>query len=75
MTNQNPIYGIFNQSYIESQYRKQHDIEQVQRTMDCANKLKDFLESIDQVEPAFQNMASEQCLAILIKYIKKHGMS
>ena len=70
----NPVYGIFNQPFIETQLRQQHHNDQVMKSRECANKLKDFLESIDKVEPAYQNIALEQCCIVFGNYMKMHGM-
>ncbi len=74
MVYQNPVYGIFNQPFIEFQLRQQHHNAQVIKSIDCANKLKDFLESIDEVESTYQNIAMEQCCIVVGNYMKKHRM-
>lgn len=71
MVYQNPIYGIFDQSYIEAQLRKHH-MDQVQKSYDCAGKLRDFLESTDKVEPEYQNMALMQCINVIVNHMKTH---
>lgn len=71
MVYQNPIYGIFNQPYIEEQMRQQHHNDQVMKSMECANKLREFLESADKVEPAYQAMASDACCGVVIEYMNK----
>lgn len=74
MVYQNPVYGIFNQPFIEFQLNRQHHNTQVIKSIDCADKLKDFLESIDEVESAYQNFAMEQCCIVVGNYMKKHRM-
>lgn len=74
MVYQNSVYGIFNQSFIETQLRQQHHNDQVMKSIDCANKLRDFLDSTDKVEPAYQNIALRQYCVIIGNYMKMHGM-
>lgn len=54
---QNSIYRMFDQNciqeqYIQQQIQKQHN-EQMWKTMECANKLDDFLKSIDELLPEY----------------------
>jgi hypothetical protein len=72
MVYQNPIYGIFNQSYIEAQMRQRHHNDQVMKSIECANKLREFLESADEVEEDYQPMALDACCGVLAEYINKH---
>lgn len=74
MVYSNPVCSIFNQPFIEAQLRQQHHEDQVVKSIDCAKKLKDFLESTDKVEPAYQNIALEQCCIVIGNYMKMHGM-
>ena len=74
MIYQNPVYGIFNQSFIEAQLRQHHHKDQIMKSVDCANKLKDFLDSTDKIDPAYQNMALDQCCLVIGNYMKRHGM-
>lgn len=73
MLYQNPVYGIFNQSYIQEQLRVQHHNDQVMKSIDCAKKLDDFMESMEKVEPEYQQLALSQCCLVLEKYMKRHG--
>lgn len=72
MVYHNPIYGIFNQPYIEEQMRQQHHNDQVMKSMECADKLRDFLKSVDEVEKDYQPMALNTCCGILAEYMNKH---
>lgn len=74
MIYQNSVYNIFNQSFVEDQLRQQHHNDQVMKSIECANKLREFLESTDKVDPNYQNIALEQCCIVLGDYMKKHGM-
>lgn len=70
----NPVYGIFNQPFIEAQLRQQHRNDQILKSIDCANKLKELLDSIDKVEPAYQYIVLDQCCIVIGNYMKKHGV-
>lgn len=74
MEYQYPLYNIFNQTVIETQLRQRHHNEQIIKSMDCVNKLKEFLESIDKVESDYQNIALEQCCILIVNYMKIHGI-
>lgn len=75
---QNSIYRMFDQNYIQEQYmqqqlQKQHN-EQMWKTIECANKLDDFLKSIDELLPEYQKIAFEQCCMIVGNHMMKKGM-
>ncbi len=72
--NYNPIYGIFNQVYAEKQMREQQHYDQVMKSAECVNKFRDFLESIDKVEPENQEMTAKACCCAFWDYMKRHGM-
>ena len=75
MFHQNPIYGIIDQNYVQEQMRLQqqnYHNDQVWKTVDCAKKLKEFLESMDKVEPAYREMALIQCCAVYTEHVNKH---
>lgn len=69
MLYQNPVYNIFNQSYIEEQLRMQHHNDQVIKSLDCAKKLEEFIESMNELEPEYQQLALSQCCLVIEKYI------
>ena len=54
----NYIYGIFNKNSIQEQLRQQqlqqYHNDQVWQSIKCANKLDEFLRSIDEAEPEYQ---------------------
>lgn len=52
----------------------QHHNDQVMNFIDCAKKLDDFMESMEQVEPEYQQLALSQCCAVLEKHMKKQGI-
>ena len=64
---------IFDHSYISQQAQQEHHKEQVKQVLDSVQKLKDFLDSTDSIEPQYQKMASNEFCAILFDYLKKHG--
>ena len=68
----NFIYGIFNQNSIKEQLRQQHHNDQVCKSITCANKLDEFLKSIDEVEPEYQQLAFEQCCLVIGKHMRQH---
>ena len=73
----NRIYGIFNQNSIQEQLRQhlllQHHKEQMLKSIKCANKLDDFLKSIDEVEPEYQQLAFEQCCLVIGNHMRQRG--
>lgn len=74
MAYQNSLYGLFNQPFIENQNQlRAHHNDQMMKTLDCARKLEDFMESADKIEPEYQRLAMEQCCAVVMKYLNKHN--
>lgn len=69
-----PIYNIWNYSYIQQQEQERHHYQQVCQTINCANKLRDFLDSIDNVEPAYQQQLAFEMCGVLAEYAKKHNL-
>ena len=73
----NYIYGIFNQNSIQEQLRQQqlqqHHNDQICKTIKCANKLDEFLKSIDEVEPEYQQLAFEQCCLVIGNHMRQRG--
>lgn len=68
-----PIYNIWNYNYIQQQEQQNHHFKQVAQTMESANKLKDFLDSVDKVEPAYQQQLAFEICGVLADYARKHG--
>lgn len=68
----NPIYGVINQNVIQAELQRHH-YDQLEKTFDCVKKFDDFLRSIDKVEPAYQQMALEQCCAVFDKFVSEHN--
>lgn len=71
----NPLYEILNHQYIQQQaMQQQNHINQVLEVQKSANALKDFLDSSDNIQPAYQQMATDEYCAVLFDYMKKHNM-
>ena len=68
----NPVIEIFNYQYVQQQ-AQQHHINQVYEVQKCSKALKDFLDGVDKIDPAYQKMASETFCAIILDYIGKHS--
>ena len=67
----NPVYDIFNYQYVQQQ-AQMHHLDQLSEVQKSAKALKDFLDGIDKIEPAYQKMASEAFCAIIIEYARMH---
>ncbi len=68
------IYNIWNYNYIQQQEQRKHHFKQVVQTMESAQKLRDFLDSIDKVEPAYQQHLVFEICEVLNEYARKHGI-
>ncbi|MBR5113858.1 MAG: hypothetical protein IK101_01015 [Oscillospiraceae bacterium] len=68
----NPILDIFNYQYIQQQAQRHH-LDQLSEVMKAANALKDYLDGIDKIEPAYRQTANEAFCAIILDYIGKHS--
>lgn len=69
----NPLYNILNRDYIQQQ-QQAHHIDQVCEVQKSAKALQDFLDSVDKIEPPYQQMASVEYCRIFTDYFRKHGM-
>lgn len=70
----NLIDNIWNYNYIQQQAQQQYHQNQVQQVMEAAHKLKDFLDSVDKVDSAYQGALTAACCAVLADYAEKHGI-
>lgn len=68
----NPIYEMFNQQYIQQQAQEKHEM-QVAKIQQSVKKLKDFLDSTDEIEPGYRNGASLEFCAVVYEYIKRNS--
>ena len=66
------FYNMWNYDYIQQQAQT-HQFNQIKKVQDAAKSLKDFLDNYDQIEPAYQNVASAEFCAILAEYLRKHN--
>lgn len=66
----NPIYEMFNCQYIQQQAQEKH-FTQIAKVQQSANKLKDFLDSTDEIEPEYRNEALKEFCAIIGYYLNK----
>lgn len=71
---QNSIYELINQNYVREQLQRQYHNAQMYKSFDCARKLDEFLKSIDEVAPEYQQIVSSECCAVVGEYMRKHGM-
>lgn len=62
---------LFNQQYIQQQAQMRHQQECL-HVADSARKLKDFLDSINKIDPRYQGIASQEFCAIILDYLNKH---
>lgn len=69
----NPLYNIWDYNYIQQQ-AQQHHQNQIIQVADSARKLKDFLDSVDKVDPSYQGALTAECCGVLLDYAKKHNM-
>ena len=69
----NPLYNILNHDYIQQQIQTYHT-NQVYEVQKSAKALQDFLDSVDKIDPNYQQWASEEYCMILADYFRKHGM-
>ena len=54
-----PMYEeIFNQTFIQQQVQ-QKNIQQNRNILNSAQKLEDFLRSLDKIEPEYRNLTSQ----------------
>lgn len=68
----NPIYEMFNNTYIQEQADKKH-LTQIENILKSAHKLQDFLDSLDDIKPEYRMEASQTFCTLLIKYINEHS--
>ena len=81
MMYQNPICNIIDQNAVRMQLQTQNQREQAEqyhnlqlkKTGYCARKLEEFLRSMDEVDPQYQQLAFEQCCMVAGKYIHDKG--
>ncbi len=67
----NSFDNMWNWDYIQQQQALLHHQNQVYQIADCAKKLKDFLESAEKIDPAYEKAAFEACCAVLLDHANK----
>lgn len=67
----NQLYDMWNQEYIRDFVARQNHNQQMAQGIECVQKLKDLLEAMDKVEPAYQQMVSAEMCAVLMGHIAK----
>ena len=68
----NPIYKMFNYQYIQQQAQEKY-FTQIAKVQQSANKLKDFFDSLDEIEPEYRNDASIEFSAIVLAFLKRNS--
>lgn len=68
----NQIYEMFDCQYIQQQAQEKH-FTQIAKVQQSANKLKDFFDSLDEIEPEYRNDASIEFSAIILDFIKRNS--
>ena len=66
----NPLYNILNRDYIQQQMPTHH----INQVYEFQKALQDFLNSVDKIEPNYQQQASAEYCKIFADYFRKHGM-
>jgi len=67
------INDIWNYSFIRQQAQQQFHRSQVIQIQDSTHKLKDFLDSLDKIDPGYRDTASMEFCAILFDYFQRHS--
>jgi len=68
----NPFNQMFNNEYIQQQAAQAHQRE-VENVLKSAQKLKDFLDSTDDIKPEYRQDAAIAFCSILNDFFRKHG--
>lgn len=68
----NQIYEMFDYQYIQQQAQEKN-FTQIAKVQQSANKLKDFFDSLDEIEPEYRNDASIEFSAIILDFIKRNS--
>lgn len=69
----NPLYyNMWDYNYIQQQAQQQYHRSQVMQVLDSTHKLKDFLDSLDKIDPGYQDAANMEFCAVLFDFFQKH---
>ena len=66
------FYQMFDNSYIQRQAKQVHE-EQVENVQKSLHKLHDFLNSLDDIKPEYQNSASQVFCAEILNYLSRRS--
>lgn len=70
----NPFRNMWNTPYIQEHAINQTNLKsQESIAYECIQKLKDFLDSTEKIDPENQDIVGAACCMIVIDYIKKHS--
>ncbi len=74
----NSILQMFNDPYIQEQARRAQEAQkehqkQVENVMKSAHKLKDYLDSLDDIKPEYRNEATKVFCSILLDFMSRHA--
>lgn len=69
----NPLYNILNRNYIQQQIQTHH-FNQVHEVQKSTKALHDFLDSVDKIDPNYQQLASAEYCKLFADYFRKHGI-
>ena len=69
----NQFYNIWNHDYIQQQAQTEHHYSQIKQVQDTVKALNDFLDGLDKIEPAYQNVANVEFCSILAAYFNRHN--
>ena len=69
----NPFNNIWNYDYIQQQAQREHHYSQIKQVQDTVKALNDFLDGLDKIEPAYQNVANAEFCSILAAYFNRHN--
>lgn len=64
--------NLWNWDYIQQQQMQaQYHQNQMNQVFDCTKKLKDFLDSMDKIDPAYQSLAAMQICAMIFDHANR----
>ena len=71
----NTFYNnIWDWNYIQQLEAQRYHQEQTQQVIDCANKLREFLDGADKIDLPYQNAALLAFCTVLQEYSKKNNI-
>lgn len=65
---------MWNTSYIQEHAAYQDNFQSQEAAVyECIQKLKDFLDSTEKINPKNQNIVGTACCMMILDYLKKHS--